>query len=169
MKTWLRRIRGAIGTGLTWAIGWAPVGAITGLLTAAFLDFPLGIVAGNYAQMFGVLGFVGGAIFSTVLSLAEGRRSFKELSLPRFVAWGALGGLLLGALAATAGLLGAGITTLGAVITAAATLLGAGSAAGTLVIARAAPSDALLEAGHESGRVGTRGEVHQRLGNKELR
>jgi hypothetical protein len=138
MKKWLQRSRGAIGIGLTWAAGWAPIGALTGWVTAMVLGFPLGVVTTNYAVMFGVLGFLGGTIFSTVLSLAEGRRGFNQLSLPRFAGWGGLGGLLLGGFAVTAGILGAGLTTLGVVITAAATLLGAGSAAGTLVLARAA-------------------------------
>jgi hypothetical protein len=63
-------------------------------------------IAATYAMMFGVFGFTGGTIFSSVLSLAEGRRSLEQLSLPRFVAWGAL---LLGELAVTVGLLGPGI------------------------------------------------------------
>jgi hypothetical protein len=147
MTKWLQRIRGAIGMGLTWAAGWLPVGAVTGLITGVVLGFPLGRIAANYALMFGVLGFVGGTIFSIVLSIAEGRRRFAQLSLPRFVAWGALGGLMLGGLAVTAGLLGSGFTILGAVIGGVATLLGAGSAASTLVIARAADNRALLKEG----------------------
>jgi hypothetical protein len=147
MKKWLQRIRGAIGIGLTWAAGWAPIGALTGWVTAMVLGFPLGVVTTNYAVMFGVLGFLGGTIFSTVLSLAEGRRGFNQLSLPRFAGWGGLGGLLLGGFAVTAGILGAGLTTLGVVITAAATLLGAGSAAGTLVLARAAHNRVLQPGG----------------------
>ena len=143
MTKWLQRIRGAIGIGLTWAAAWAPVGAITGWITAMVFRFPLSVVTINYAVMFGVLGFIGGTIFSTVLSLTEGRRSFEQLSLPRFAAWGAVGGLLLGGLAVTAGLLGSGLTTLGAVITAGSTLLGAGSAAGTLVIAKGAQGRSL--------------------------
>jgi hypothetical protein len=145
MTKWLQRIRGALGIGLTWAAGWAPIGAITGWLTGMFLGFPLGVVTSNYAVMFGVLGFIGGTIFSTVLSLAEGRRNFSQLSLPRFVAWGALGGLVLGGLAVTAGILGSGFTSLGAVIAGVATLLGAGSAAGTLAIARSADNQTLLK------------------------
>jgi hypothetical protein len=158
MKKWLQRARGAIGIGLTWAAGWAPIGAITGWVTGVFLGFPLSVVTANYAVMFGVLGFIGGAIFSTVLSLAEGRRSFNQLSLPRFVVWGALGGLLLGGLAVSAGLLGAGFTTLGAVIAGTSTLLGAGSAAGTLVIARAAQSRASLKEGDDVAHAELTGE-----------
>jgi hypothetical protein len=132
------------------------------------LGFPLGVVTANYAVMFGVLGFIGGTIFSTVLSLAEGRRSFNQLSLPRFVAWGGLGGLLLGGLAVTAGLLGAGLTMLGAVITGASTLLGAGSAAGTLVIARAAHSQVLLQEREDVAPAGLTGDKARQLpGNAE--
>jgi hypothetical protein len=128
----------------------------------------LGVVTANYAVMFGVLGFIGGTIFSTVLSIAEGRRSFNQLSLPRFVAWGALGGLLLGGLAVTAGLLGAGLTIIGAVITGASTLLGAGSAAGTLVVARAGHGQALLKEGEDVAHAGLTGEkARQVLGNAE--
>ena len=148
MTRWLQRLRGAIGMGLTWAAGWVPVGAVTGLITGAVLGlFPLGRITVNYAILFGVLGFVGGTIFSTVVSIAEGRRRFAQLSLPRFVAWGALGGLMLGGLAVTAGILGSGFTALGAVIGGVATLLGASSAAGTLMIARAADDQVLLRDG----------------------
>jgi len=168
MNKWLQRIRGAIGIGLTWAAGWAPIGAITGWVTASLFGFPLGVVTANYAVMFGVLGLVGGTIFSTVLSLTEGRRSFHQLSLPRFVGWGALGGLLLGGFAVGAGLLGSGLTTLGAVVAGAATLLGAGSAAGTLLIARAADSQGSLEEGEAVADAGLTGEETRRLlGNRE--
>jgi len=168
MKKLLQRIRGAIGIGLTWTIGWAPVGAVTGLIMGVVFGLPLGVIAANYAAMFGVLGFVGGAIFSTVLSVAEGRRRFDQLSLPRFVAWGALGGLLLGGLAATAGLLGSGLTILGAVIAGVSTLLGAGSAAGTLAIARSTDRQALLNEGEDVAREGLTGEdARQLLGDAE--
>ncbi|HEX8906274.1 MAG TPA: hypothetical protein VF771_15605 [Longimicrobiaceae bacterium] len=168
MKKLLQRIRGAIGIGLTWAAGWAPVGAVTGWVTASLFHFPLGTAITSYAATFGVLGFIGGTIFSTVLSLADGRRSFDQLSLPRFVAWGALGGLLLGGLSAAAGLVGAGLTISGAVITGASALLGAGSAAGMLVIARAAHGQALPRAGGDSAHARPTGDrARQLLGNLE--
>lgn len=145
MTHWLKRIRGALGIGLTWAAAWAPLGAITGLVTGTVVGLPLAVVIPNYAVTFSALGFVGGTLFSTVLTLAEGRRSFSRLSVPRFFAFGAFGGVLLGGLAVGAGLFGAGATMLGAVIAAASTLLGAGSAAGTLMIARASRSQPLLQ------------------------
>ena len=81
MKNWLQRVRGAIGIGATWAAAWAPIGALTGWMTAVLVDFPPAVVAANYAATFAVLGLMGGTIFSTVLRLAEGRRSFEQLSL----------------------------------------------------------------------------------------
>lgn len=98
MKPWVRRLRGALGMGAVWAIGWAVAGVLIGVtsLLTPFLpwerffevfDAPLPALA--------VPGFVGGAIFSLVLGIAARRRRFSELSLPRFAGWGALGGVLL--------------------------------------------------------------------------
>ena len=165
MTRWRQRLRGAIGLGLTWAAGWVPVGALTGFITGSTLGLlPLGRMTANYALLFGVLGFLGGTIFSAVVSITEGRRSFGQLSVPRFVAWGALGGLLLGGLAVAAGILGSGFTGLGAVIGGVTTLLGAGSAAGTLVIAKAG-NRSLLEGPDGLAQAGlTRDEARKLLG-----
>ena len=155
MRSWLKRVRGVIGMGLTWAVGWAPIGGIAGLVIGALFGFPLGGIALNYAGMFGVLGFVGGMVFSTLVRIAEGRRRFDELSIPRFAAWGGLGGLALGALAVTINLVGlGGITPLTVAVIGAAGLLGAGSAAGTLALARHADDQELLAAGRAAGKVG---------------
>jgi hypothetical protein len=60
MKTWFQRIRGTIGIGLTWAAGWAPLGALTGWVTGTVPGFSLGIVTANYTVTFSLLGFLGG-------------------------------------------------------------------------------------------------------------
>lgn len=149
MRQSLQRIRGAIGVGLTWAAGWAPIGAVVGVVLHVVLPgtpIGLGAVAALNATTFAVLGFIGGAIFSTVLRLTEGHRRFDELSLPRFAGWGAVGGILLGGLTVTAGLWGASFGPVGAGMVGAATLLGASSAAGSLALARSA-DDRELEAG----------------------
>jgi hypothetical protein len=83
MKKWLRRIRGAVGMGLTWAAGWAFVGVLIELL----ID-PNGSLVDVWVTALAIPGFLGGAVFSAVLRIAEGRRRFDELSLPRFGAWG---------------------------------------------------------------------------------
>ena len=164
MKRWLRRIRGAVGIGLAWAAGWAPIGAVIGLGMGVVLGgAPHGVVVARYAALFATCGFFGGAIFSTVLRIAEGRRRFEELSLPRFAVWGALGGLLLGALATALGILGAGLDLVGAIIAGGSTLLGAGSAAGTLVLARRAEERRSLGAGARLGELGLTDEEKREL------
>ena len=85
----LRRIRGVIGTGLTWAVGWA--GVVTGAV--ALLGVDLGALPG-VALYQAIGGFFAGAGFALVLSIAERRHTLEELSLPRVAAWGAIGGLL---------------------------------------------------------------------------
>ena len=99
MGKWLRRIRGAIGMGITWGAAWGAVGLIPRWLLGFNPDAPFPII-------FGVLGFIAGVTFSGLLALTEGRRRFDQMSLPRFAGWGALGGLLLSAVFALAASLG---------------------------------------------------------------
>lgn len=129
MEKWRRRIRGAIGMGLTWAFAWFGAGMVLLLIVgpdAADVPFPLG---------FGMLGFFAGTAFSGVLGLAEGRRSFDQMSLPRFAGWGALGGLLFaGVFVLLAGIGAQGLLILGPVFAGAS----AACAAGSLALARRA-------------------------------
>lgn len=144
MTRWLRRIRGAIGMGLTWAFAWFGAGMILLLVVgfgAADVPFPLG---------FGFLGFLAGVAFSGVLGIVEGRRRFDQMSLPRFAAWGGVGGLLLaGIFVPVAGLGGGVFLVLGPVFA----LSSAGCAAGSLALARMTEDRELLDAGDvgESG------------------
>ena len=101
MEKWLRRIRGAIGMGFTWAAAWFVAGLVPRWLFGFNPDVPFPIV-------FGTLGFVAGITFFGVLVLTESRRTFDQLSLPRFAAWGAVGGLLVSALFTRMASLGAG-------------------------------------------------------------
>ena len=87
MKEWLRRIRGAVGMGLTWAAAWFGFGAI-------FWPF-FGPTVVEVALGLAVTGLIGGAIFSLALAIAEGRRRFDEMSLPSFAVLGAVGGLFI--------------------------------------------------------------------------
>lgn len=101
MWEWLRRIRGAIGMGLAWGAVWASAGIVLAVVTGFKADAPFPLV-------FGVLGFAAGVIFSAFLALTEGRRRFDQMSLGRFAASGAFGGLLLSALFAKGASLGWG-------------------------------------------------------------
>ena len=165
MKKWLRRLRGAIGMGLTWALAWFGAGMIImlGLLlltgdTGADVPYPLG---------FGAFGFVAGITFSGVLGLVEGRRRFDEMSLPRFAGWGAVGGVLLSIIFVLGVAFLEDITflsnlvVLGPVFGAA----GAACAAGSLALARMAEERGLLDAGKDVAEAGlSEGEGQDLLG-----
>ncbi len=136
---------------MTWAIGWAPIGAVVGAVIYTVIPgapFGIGAVIARNAAMFGILGFLGGTMCASVLRLTEGRSRFDALSLPRFSTWGALGGLLLGGSAVALGLWGAGAGLIGAGMVVAATALGASSSAASLVLARRADLP-VLESGEE--------------------
>lgn len=126
MGMWRRRIRGATGMGLIWALAWFGAGMILLLIVgpdAADVPFPL---------FFGLLGFLAGLTFSGILALFDGRRRIEEMSLPRLAAWGAAGGLLLATVFSVAAGLATELIGLGPIFA----LAGAASAAGSLALAR---------------------------------
>lgn len=133
----MRRIKAAIGMGLTWALAWFSVGLVLmSIVGFGVAEFPIHFV-------FGVMGFIGGATFSGVLGLLGGRRRFDQLSLPRFAGWGGLGGILLaGVVVAFNVFIGdrALLAALPRLVGALAIfgVAGAASAAGTLALARRA-------------------------------
>ena len=156
MKKWLRRIRGAVGIGLTWAAAWAGVAVILALVgvfgTLDVLDYVV------FAVLFGTVGFMGGAAFSVALGITERRRRFDEMSLRRFAFWGAVGGLLV-SMPWVAGATLAEAFGIGVVMT----LTGAGSASGSLALARRADDRELLEAGADLADIGLTEEEKREL------
>lgn len=140
--------------GLAWAFAWFSAGMILLLIVgfgAADVPFPL---------FFGLLGFLSGVTFSGVLGLVEGRRRFDQMSLPRFAAWGGLGGALLAAVFVP--LTGQGLDIL---LLLAGIFGGAGAtcAAGSLALARMAEHDELLESGSDVDEVGLTAEEKREL------
>jgi nitrate/nitrite transporter NarK len=125
-----------VGVGLTWGAVWFAAGMALLLivgLDAADVPFPL---------FFGLLGFLSGATFSALFSLAERHRRIDELSLGRVSGWGALGGLLFSTAFALISGLGGEALVLGPIFAAA----GAVCAGGTLALARRAERLSLPEA-----------------------
>jgi hypothetical protein len=88
MRKSLRRVRGAIGMGIIWGAVWGAVGSVPRWIFGVNFDAPFPLI-------FGILGFLTGITFSNLLAFNEGRRSFDQLSVPRFAMWGATGGLVL--------------------------------------------------------------------------
>ena len=178
MKKWSRRIRGAVGMGLTWAVGWAFAGLLIGVASALLPGLPWDAffrVFDAPLPALAIPGFVGGVLFAAVLGIAGRRRRFDELSLPRFAAWGAVGGLLLSLVPAA--MVAVGLASLGrpdfglwqltAVISAPLTLLSAVSASGSLALAQRAEQRVLLDAGADVTDVGlAEGEAQELLGGR---
>ena len=167
LKKWLTRLRGAVGMGLTWAAGWGLVVVLMGLTTILLPGTGLEVIfeaADDELLMVMVLpAFAGGVVFSTVLGIAGRRRRFDELSLPRFAAWGAIGGLLLSLFPAVVIAIEAASVAQAAVIIAPVTLLSAVSAAGSLKLARMSEDRELLDASAEVAEVGLAGDEEQDL------
>jgi hypothetical protein len=126
MNKWITRIRAVAGMGILWAIGWAVIG---GAVMEGILDRH-GAILDMWPQTLAIAGFLGGAVFATVLGIVASRRRFDELSIFRFGVWGALAGLIVGGLLVATGA--------GALIIVPLTVLCAGSASGSLALARKA-------------------------------
>jgi len=142
--------------GLAWAAGWAITGVLIGVASILLPGLPWDAffeVFDAPLPALAIPGFFGGVFFSTVLGIAGRRRRFSELSLPRFAAWGALGGVLLTLFPAALVAVGLGSTEGSdtslwqglAVVAGPFILLSAASAAGTLLLARKAEGKDPLE------------------------
>jgi hypothetical protein len=112
--------------GLTWAVVWGFVGGTPRWVFGLRADAPFGII-------FGVLGFIAGVVFSVVLVMAEGRRRFDQMSIPRFAGWGAVGGLALAGIFTRMASLGASDAL---VLTPVFMVASAACASGSLALAR---------------------------------
>jgi hypothetical protein len=126
--------------------------------TGADVPYPIG---------FGVLGFIAGVTFSGVLGLAEGRRRFDQMSLPRFAGWGAAAGFLFSAIFVSIVAFTEGITFLNNLVVLGPIFAGAGAAlaTGSLALARRSEDRQLLEASDDVAEVGlSEGEVQDLLG-----
>jgi len=148
MNTWLRRLRGALGIGTLWGVTGVVVGKVAGLVVSVFTGLPLFSTVLSFGIGACALGFALGTAFSVVLTTLETEKTADQLTPARAAGWGALAGaglaLLVGVTAVP--MLVPGISALGLlVLIGSATLsygaLTAGLAAGTLALARRAPSE----------------------------
>jgi hypothetical protein len=133
--------------GLIWAVGGVGLGALIELVDNVLpAAHGLTRLVDMWPPLLAILAFRRGVVFAIVLGIARGHRRFDEFSLTQFAAWGAVAGLVLGAVAMAggAGVLFVGITT----------LLSAIAGAGSLAVARMAEGRGLLEAGTDTRAVG---------------
>ena len=93
MTSFRRWLRGALSIGVTWGTLWVIIGVIVG--TTIYLIDPADIEPGEgpakALPILAAVGLLSGFGFATLLSLAEGRRSLRDLSMVRVAVWGALG------------------------------------------------------------------------------
>jgi hypothetical protein len=169
MKSWLRRIRGAVGMGLTWAVAGFLLGGVIELVHNIWPN-PIGSAVDIWPAVLAYPGFVGGVAFSAVLGVAGRRRRFDELSLPAVAAWGALGGLMVGLIPVAMVVLGLATPnvplwqiTLG--LLGPFAVGGAIAASGSLALARMAEDQELLGESQDVADVGlTKEEERELLG-----
>ena len=142
MKGFLRRLRGIIGTGLTWAVGWMGLIGLVVFPVLALLGNPVSADFGLYLKnvlIVGVGGFITGTAFGVVLTALEHRKKLQDLSLLRIAIWGGIGGLVLAAINGPA----ANGSFVGPIIV--FTILGVGSATGSVALAKKAHQKDLIE------------------------
>lgn len=170
MKTWLRRIRGALGMGLTWALAGFLAGVGIELIHNIWPN-PLGSAVDIWPAALAYPGFFGGVAFSTVLGIAGRRRRFDELSLPGVAVWGAVGGLFVSLIPAA--IVVVGLATPGVPVWEITLALlgpfmvgGAVAASGSLALARMAEDRELLDGSTDVADVGlTEDEERELLGD----
>ncbi|MBT8487475.1 MAG: hypothetical protein KJO65_01485 [Gemmatimonadetes bacterium] len=162
-----RRLRGAIGMGMTWAVGGILAGGAIELVHNIWPN-PLGGAVDIWPAVLAFPGFIGGVAFSVVLGIAARRRRFDQLSMPAIAAMGAVGGLMVSLVPAV--MVGLGLATpnepvleITLALLGPFTLGGALAAASTLWIARMGDDQALLAEGEEVADVGLREDQARQL------
>jgi hypothetical protein len=96
--SWLRRVRGAVGIGLAWALPWWIVGTV---LSPYLRSLAKAMPPGSLGQaildgsLIGWYGFLAGVTFSVVLGVAGRRRGFSDLTTSRIVKYAVTSSALL--------------------------------------------------------------------------
>ena len=166
-----RRIRGLVGTVLTWGV----IGALIGIPTFVVVmqPWPLSAVRWErFLRLFSIWetvafawGAAGGLAFALAFIALERSRRLSQLSLTRVAVWGALAGAALPAFLVGRHLFGSNPAYFGAIIVA-GSLGGAIWARIALAIARRAPTEAgteLLSEGAAAPITNQRDHVPSRL------
>jgi hypothetical protein len=140
MEGELRRLRGLLGVGATWALAWGAIGALIGVAIGVLSPELVSGTVVEWALGLGAYGLVSGVGFGALLAYHERRKTIDELSPVRAGVLGLFGAVLVPLLFGLLGFFDAGTTTLDVLEAMAATgVLGATFASGSVAAARGAP------------------------------
>ena len=140
MEGELRRLRGLLGVGATWALAWGVIGALIGVVIGALSPDIVSRAAVEWALGLGAYGLVSGVGFAALLAHHDRQKTIDELSPVRAGVLGLFGALLVPVLFGLLGFFDAGTDLLDVLeAMAACGVLGATFAAGSVAIARGAP------------------------------
>lgn len=90
-----RRLRGIVGSGVSWGATWAAAAAV--LHPLALLAGAPGLLGGGLledAAAAALFGFCGGSVFAAGLTLTEGRKTLERLSVRAGAFWGVIAGVV---------------------------------------------------------------------------
>lgn len=167
MRKLLRRIRGAIGNALTWAVAWfSGTFVVLGSLGLAGLVPPIGLsILLRLSLNVGITGFLAGTGFSLFLGTRYRRHELGDLRAGRIALWGAaVSGLVaptLSVLVMGVGASGVGLGFLTASFLGAATFGGL-TAGGSVIVAQR--SARRLAAGLDSNEIAPQRQREGALG-----
>ncbi len=148
MRPILKKLRGALGIALTWAVAWAVAGvALVAVIYVSADPWPDALPFWEFARSsvfrFGLYGLMSGALFSGALATIHRRRKLGELKPAWVGLWGGSAGFLIsmgvtGVAFATGGIPSSEVP-LGAIALATSIMfggIGAATAVGTIMFAQ---------------------------------
>lgn len=94
IRTGVKRLRGAIGTALTWSIAWAVLGMILRVVVPPEGNAPTVRMLLWSALHWSTLGAVAGSSFAMCMAY-EGLHSLSQFSMRRTAMWGVLSGVVV--------------------------------------------------------------------------
>jgi hypothetical protein len=97
----VRRLRGLVGSAVTWALGYTPFALAIAAVQGSFVGTPLRLVVGA-AVSWAVYGALCGVVFGTLTMVAEGGRRVDQVSVWRAGLWGMISAGLLPSLSIVA-------------------------------------------------------------------
>ena len=95
MADFLRRLRGVLGTSVSWGVSWSGLGLVLHALALAFGEtgfFGPGLFTDILTP--GLMGFLGGGLFAGGFTISERRKTLRQVKVSTGALWGMVAGLI---------------------------------------------------------------------------